>query len=210
MVRILSVRDPLAISVADKIVRKGLPLVYPTDTIYGLGGDAMSPELVERIYKLKKRPPFMPLSVMLASVQEFDKFSDLSESARRLIAAFLPGALTIILPLEADSPLKHIANADGMAGFRIPSNSFCLDLCARAERPIITSSVNYSGQPPLTRISDMTAQFGDLISIYVKDDKLENSKSLGSTIIRLLNNEIEFLREGAIPKSTILDFMRNN
>lgn len=206
MARILSVNDRTLLDVAAAVIQAGEPLVYPTDTIYGLGGNGLSRELTELIYQLKQRPESLPFSVMVSDIDMLKDYALLPKVGAEIIQKFLPGALTIILPLKDYSPLYHIAAPDQTVGFRMPDHQFCIDITRRTGLPVITTSVNLSGQPPMSDIDSIAELYADKIPLYIQDQNLEQlQQKSGSTIIKIdRKGEISLVRNGAIAFGEIM------
>lgn len=209
MVRILSVNDALALDLAVEIVLRNEPLIYPTDTIYGIGGNALSQALAQQIYLIKKRPASLPFSIMVSDLEMLSEYAVISESAQRIAERFFPGPLTLILPLKQNSPLNHIAADDNSAGFRMPDHSFCREITKRTLVPIITTSANISGEAPMTTMDKMAAMYSDSVSLYLRDDSLESRKNTtGSTIVKIeVDDRVELIRSGVLDFLAIQHFL---
>jgi L-threonylcarbamoyladenylate synthase len=140
---------------AAEILRSGGLVVFPTETVFGLGADATNPQAVAGIFEAKGRPADNPLIVHLASTEQLPQVARcVSDPARRLIEAFWPGPLTLVLPKQASIPETVTAGLDTVA-VRIPNHPLALKLLTMAQRPIAAPSANRSGRPSGTRLSEI-------------------------------------------------------
>jgi L-threonylcarbamoyladenylate synthase len=174
--------------------------VYPTDTIYGFGGDARSEKVIHDLYELKSRPEHMPVSMLVKDKAMLDLYAECPPKAKLLIDRFLPGALTLVLPAKNRQLPTKLFSMEGYLGFRIPDHSFCHRLSQVFNAPIITTSVNLSGQPALNDMSEISRVFGQDVELLVQDRQLdEASKPKGSTVVMITaDDQLKILREGNI------------
>ncbi len=167
--------------IRDAIVN-GMIFIFPTDTIYGLGCDAKSASAVKRIYELKGRPPERPFSVHLGSIWEIEHHAELTERQRLLIEKLLPGPFTVVLKAASKAPPACVS-PDGKIGLRVPkSRSFRL-VYQTAGRPLVGTSVNRSGEPPLINIEEIRQQFADHVELIIATDEPMTQES--SSVIDL-------------------------
>lgn len=187
-------------------LERGEIFVYPTDTIYGLGVRADSADALERLYALKRRPAHMPLSILLPDIDSIGNYALLGKKAESIARHFLPGALTMVLPAAARLLPEMLYSGKKELGFRIPAHPFCLSMMQRIDYPVVSSSVNYSGQPALTAMNDIAKSFASELRLMIRDEKLEKQAHPSvSTVIRIdNNNKVWLLREGLIPFSEIM------
>jgi L-threonylcarbamoyladenylate synthase len=148
----LDLQDPnrleAEIEEAVKFLRAGKVIVYPTDTLYGLGCDALNEAAVQKINAIKKRKDKKPLSVMVRDVQEVKKYAFLSAKHEKVLSEMLPGAFTFILPGVKKIP-AIVTGGGTNIGIRIPDHPITRLLSERFENPIVTTSVNLEGEDPL-------------------------------------------------------------
>ena len=130
-------------------IKKGKIFIYPTDTIYGLGCDATNLESVEKIKGIKGRDKDKPLSIITPSIDWINKHLIVDCDLKK----YLPGPYTILLKKKNPKFMNHVSNNE-MLGIRIPNNDFTKSI-QKADLPFITTSVNLSGEPFLTKISDL-------------------------------------------------------
>jgi len=196
---------PLSFELALNALKNEDIFVYPTDTIYGFGGNAHSEKVINRLFDIKERPENMPVSMIVRDLDMLTRYAYVSEKTNRLIEAFLPGALTLVLPAKHISMPDKLFSMQGFLGFRIPDHDFCKALSKSFDGPIITTSVNISGKPVLTRIQDIEKQFSKEIDLMISDPDLEKKTVPKSSTVIMISkdDEIKILREGAIPKKDI-------
>ena len=164
----------------------GGTIAYPTDTLFGLGADATNPIAVKKIYLLKQRPFDKPLSIALSSLEMATQYLKISPENQKILEKFLPGPYTFILPKK--STISDIVTAGGdTIGFRIPAHQNTLDLISQFGRPIITTSINQTGEPELIDIKNLTIP----VDYIMPGHCLHNSPS---TVVNLVTKTI--LRRG--------------
>lgn len=188
-------------------IEQGEIFVYPTDTIYGLGVRADSADALNRLYVLKRRPANMPLSILVPDIGSIRRYASFGEKAESIARHFLPGALTMVLPAAAKYLPEMLYSGKKELGFRIPAHPFCQSMMQRIDYPIVSSSVNYSGQPALTAMSDIEQSFASEIRLMIRDNALEKrNHATASTVIRIdKDDKVWLLREGGIPFLEILE-----
>ena len=146
--------DTAGLSRAADLLRSGALVALPTETVYGLGGDATDSTAAARIFEAKGRPSFNPLIIHLPDAAEADRFVEMDDDARRLADAFWPGALTLVLPLKPDSGIASLVTAGlPTVAVRVPAHPLARELLRLTGRPVAAPSANPSG-----RISPTTAQ----------------------------------------------------
>ncbi|MGH7934014.1 MAG: L-threonylcarbamoyladenylate synthase [Candidatus Binataceae bacterium] len=190
-----------SIAEAVEALRAGEPVVYPTETFYGVGADALSPAALERLFALKRREAGKPVALIAADIEmAFALAREIPDAARRLAEAFWPGPLTLVMPPRAGLP-EPLAGPDGGVGVRVSSHPVARELAARLGRPITATSANLSGDPPATTLDETRAAFGDRIRIYLEGGRL--GASAPSTVIAFDRGEWRVLRTGAISHAAI-------
>ncbi len=146
--------DETGLSRAAELLRAGALVSFPTETVYGLGGDATNDRAVARIYEAKGRPSFNPLIVHLPNIDAVSEFARLDGAARDLAQAFWPGPLTLVLPLKPNAHLSRLVSAGlPTVAIRVPEHPLAHKLLEKTGRPVAAPSANPSG-----RISPSTAQ----------------------------------------------------
>lgn len=144
--------DNAAIAEAAAALKNGRLVVFPTETVYGLGGDATNPDAVAAIYRAKQRPANNPLILHLAPGASAEEWAEVPAAAERLMAAFWPGALTLVLPARSGTALADTAvSAHGAVALRMPSGDIAKALLQACGRPVAAPSANRSGYLSPTR-----------------------------------------------------------
>ena len=186
---------------AVKALKEGKLVVYPTDTLYALGANIFNERVVRKVFLVKKRDFGIPLPVAVSSIEKIEQVASVNDNILNIAKQFLPGPLTLVLNKKDSVPDIVTSNSDKIA-VRIPDNEVALELL-RIFGPLTVTSANIHGTPPGATIDEIKSQFrkGD-ISVFLDAGRLEGKPS---TIIDLTKDKIEFLREGAIEKSRILD-----
>lgn len=176
-------------------------VIIPTETVYGLGGDATSKEAVEKIYKFKNRPADNPLICHFYSIDQIKEYIiELPRFALELFNMFSPGPLTILLEPK-DNRLIHATRGQKFVGCRIPNNSETLSLIKKLNRPIAAPSANPSTKPSATNAEMALNYFKDLPGGVL--ESTPSTIGLESTIIKIENNTVFILREGSIGEREI-------
>ncbi|MFK0104086.1 L-threonylcarbamoyladenylate synthase [Streptomyces sp. NPDC091217] len=180
-------------------LRAGQLAVFPTDTVYAIGASAFDPQAVNALLAAKQRGPDKPASVLVADpAAAEDLVHSLPADGRRLIDAFWPGALSLILP-AAPSLSWNLGNTRGTVMVRMPDHPLALALL-RGAGPIAQSSANLTGRPPATTLEQAREQLGETVHTYLDGGP---SGNLPSTIVDLTATAPTVLREGAIPRAAV-------
>ena len=191
-----------ALDTAARLLREGLLVAFPTETVYGLGGDATNGRAVAAIFAAKGRPRFNPLIVHLPSVVQADQHAVISPLAARLAATFWPGPMTLVLERRAQSNLSDLVTAglDSVA-LRVPDHPVAHALLERVGRPLAAPSANRSGHLSPTRAEHVQADLGDSAAMIL--DGGATAHGLESTVIDARGSVPILLRLGAIPAESI-------
>lgn len=206
MTVVLSIRRPRisreVVDAAAGTVRKGGILLYPTDTIYGLGGNALDGRVVERIFAVKRRREDKPVLVLVPNRRSVGSLvSEISPLARRLMKQFWPGPLTILLPARGSVHPLLKGNSEKI-GIRIPDNRFCLRLLSACSLPLVSTSANFSGGRQADSFVVLRRQFTGHVDLIIDAGDVESP--VPSTIVDVTSGRIEIVREGAIPARAFL------
>lgn len=186
---------------AGLIRARGL-VAFPTETVYGLGANALDGEAVARIFEAKGRPRFNPLIVHVASREEAERLAVFSGDARRLAEAFWPGPLTLVLPRRPDTGLSDLVSAGlPTVALRVPAHKTACALIRAAGVPIAGPSANPSGRISPTTAAHVAADLGDIIDMIL--DGGPCAAGLESTIVSLAGEEPVLLRAGAVARQDI-------
>lgn len=181
-----------------QVLKRGGVVVYPTDTVYGIGCDATKHKSVNKIFKIKKRLAGQALPMICPSVAMAKKYVKFSSTAQKLAKKHWPGALTMILPIKSGLKFAKGVIRQGYVGIRVPRNKFSISLSKKIKKPIVSTSANISGQAAIHDIKKIIKIFSksktkpDLI---ISAGNLKKRKP--STVVKI-NHEIKVLRPGKI------------
>ena len=163
-----------------RVLRKGGIILYPTDTVWGIGCDATNAEAVKRIFELKRRADSKSMLVLMDDAKKLSHYVDVPESAEQLVAAAEEGRpMTIIYP-NACGVAQELIAEDGSLGIRITHEPFSNALCAKLGRPLVSTSANISGEQPAAtynQISDHIKQGVDYSCRYRRNDTTQKQPS---------------------------------
>jgi L-threonylcarbamoyladenylate synthase len=182
-------------------LKRGEVIAFPTETLYGLGADALNPAAVEKVFQLKGRDSKNPIPVLVADREMlFSLVASVPSLAEKLIVRFWPGPLTIILPARRDIPAP-LVNAAGGVGVRISSQTIAAELVKALGHPLTATSANPSGQPPARTAQEAKEYFSDQIDIFIDGGTL--ASTTGSTVVEVLDDSLKIIRAGDIDRSQL-------
>lgn len=193
--------DPLcpeeeAAARAAEVVLSGKIIGFPTDTVYGLGADALNPEAVKLLYMIKGRDAAKPTLILISCMEDLSFLaSSVSDKARRLMEKFWPGPLTIVLRAAASVPGMLTAGT-GTIGIRMPASRLCSAIIGKAGRPLTAPSANPQGKPPARTAREMLEYFRGEIDLVI--DGGESVVKTPSTVVDASGENISILREGGV------------
>ena len=186
---------------AAKVIKKGGLVVFPTETVYGLGANALNIQAVKKIFKTKKRPIDNPLIVHIAEKKDLQKIvTSVSAVAKKLIDKFWPGPLTIIFKKKNIIPNEVTAGLETVA-VRLPNHALARAFIREAGVPIAAPSANFSGRPSPTEVSHAKKDLGKK-TIFILDGG-RSKFGIESTIINVLEKIPIILRQGAITREAL-------
>ena len=179
---------------AFKIIQDGGIILYPTDTIWGIGCDATNTEAVQKIYRLKQRDEAKSMIILLDTDNKLQSYvQEVPEIAYDLIQ-YAENPLTLVMPGAKNISTALIA-ADGSIGVRVTSNEFCQQLIQRLRKPLVSTSANISGKPSPQYFSQIDQEIIDGVDYVVDIDQHSMEIKTPSTIMRLSpNGSFEFIR----------------
>ena len=178
---------------AGKIVLGGGVIVYPTDTVYGLGCDPMNELAAERLFTIKGRGG-KPVPVLCNSFESASRLVRLSGVALRLAKEYWPGALTIVLPLRMELP-ELIHQGSETLAVRVPNSRRCLELIAACGGYLVGTSANKSGKPACRTAQEALRSIGEEVDLILDGGRLSEKES---TVVKVSGNRVELLRSGAV------------
>ena len=194
-------RNADVFSQAVEALRRGEVIVFPTETFYGLGADALNPAAVDKILLLKGRNPDNPIPLIIADRAMLEEVvREFPPAAQRLADRFWPGPLTLVLPAKARLPAP-LLNRDGGVGVRVSSHPLARRLSRELGRPITATSANLSGRPPARSIAEALTYFSEKLTVYLDGGALQGRK--GSTVIEVREGKLRTVREGEIGAAEI-------
>ena len=188
-------------SEATNVLKNGGIVVFPTETVYGIGASVLNEKAIRKLYKAKRRPLTQKISILVGSIEMLERVTkDLSRQERKLIEKFFPGPLTLILHKNDIIP-NILTNNEDIVGFRMPENDIALDLINQLGSPIATSSANKAGEPNGVNLKDIKNVFKDEVDFYIDGGK--SKIGFGSTIVQMVDGKPNIIREGIITKEDI-------
>lgn len=175
-------------------LRKGNLIVYPTETLYGLGANALDENAVKKVFMAKNRPFDMPISIAVSDMPMLENVAVMDSLSRKLAQKFMPGPITLVLKKKPKVPDLVTAGTDEV-GIRMPDHPLALRIIRRFG-PITSTSANLHSRPDPVNIKYTVKELGDKVSIYLDC----GATKLGhhSTIVAVHNGEIEIIRKGVI------------
>ena len=197
---ILPISDPQALLLSQEYLQAGKLIVFPTDTLYGLACDPSNPAALRSIYAAKGRSTLKALPVLIGALEQLDQLvENIPPNAQRLMERFWPGALTLVLPKQANLP-SELTPYPGLA-VRMPNHPFALELL-QALGPLAVTSANLSDQINPKTAQEVFAQLAGRVDLILDGGQLEIGQA--STIIDCTGAEPMLLRAGPIPFEAIL------
>ena len=181
---------------AAEVLEKGGVIIYPTDTVYGIGCDIFNKKAIDRIYRLKGKSRKQPLSFIVPNLKDISKYAYVSDHAYRIMRRILPGPYTVVLPATRTVPKKIAPVNKRTVGIRIPDNKICQLLLEEFPNPIISTSANLSGANILNDPERIAEELGNLVDLILDAGHLGLEPS---TVIDLTGDEPVVLRRGKGP-----------
>ena len=195
-----SLREVVELLRVDKCV------AMPTETVYGLAGNALSDSAIEEIYKIKKRPKINPLICHFHSLDQILNYVDLGETAMNLAKGFWPGPMTLVLNRRKDCKISNLATAGlETVAVRVPSHKTARRLIEMADIPLAAPSANLSGEVSPTSAKHVAESIGDHVDVILADGS--SDIGLESTVIDCTGDRAVLLRHGAITADDCMDVL---
>lgn len=195
-----------AIDEAAQLIRNGDIVGIPTETVYGVAANALDTGAVEKIFQAKERPSFNPLIVHVSTIAQAADLVDLNDQAKKVIDAFWPGPLTLILPAKKDNGISPLVSAglDTLA-VRMPAHKIAQAVIKKAGVPIAAPSANRSGEPSATTPHHVAQSLGDNIDFILAAGACQ--VGLESTVLDLSGDKPTILRPGAITVEDLAPYL---
>ena len=205
-VPLISAAAPRAINRAAELVKAGRLVAFPTETVYGLGGDATNERAVAEIFAAKGRPRFNPLIVHVRGLAEAERLAVFDDHARRVASRFWPGPLSLVLPRRGDSGLSLLASAGlDTVAVRAPAHEIAQALLRETGRPIAAPSANRSGRISPTEATHVFEEIGDRIDLIL--DGGRTPVGLESTVLDLSDETPVLLRPGTVTSEQLTELL---
>ena len=191
--------DDAGIKAAYNIIQKGGIVVFPTDTVYGIGCDPRNQDAVNKIYKIKGREKVKHLPVLAYSKSDIENIVFFDEISKKIADKFWPGPVTMILKVK-DKKIEEVLGLKGKIAVRVPNNSCVLALLEKC-RLLVGTSANFSGQPSFGDSKEIASKFSGY-DILLDGGQITNSCE--STIVEVVDNELKIVREGKIKLESLV------
>ena len=191
--------DSAGIALAVQSIKDGGVVIFPTDTVYGIGCNPYDKNAIDRIFKIKKRDKTKQLPILGYSKQILKQIVEFDEIANKITDKFWPGRLTLVLPLK-DAKLQKLSGSTKTIAVRVPNNKCALTLLKECKL-IIGTSANISGKKSLVDPSYLKDKVLDC-DVFLNDGPIQSSGA--STIIEIKNKNIKILRNGDIHKNDLV------
>ena len=190
--------DPDGIKLAVITVKRGGLVVFPTDTVYGLGCDPRNPKSIESIYRIKKRNESKNLPVLGYSKEEISKIAIFDKISNKIADKFWPGPITLLVKLN-DENIKRVMNLDDKIAVRVPNHTCTLSLLKECKL-IVGTSANYSGNPPYSDPKKVLENFSGF-DVFLDGGIIPNS--IESTVVEIVEGDLKILRRGKISEKEL-------
>lgn len=179
-----------------EVLRKGGVILYPTDTIWGLGCDASDEKGVERICSIKRRPESKSMIILVDSAAMLERYTTEAPDIAFELIEVADGPLTLVLPAKAGLIAPQLISDDGFIGVRICRDDFCSSLIAKLRKPIVSTSANISGSPPPAIYDEISEEIKTGVDYIVNYRQNDTGRATPSPVIKILpNGTIEILRK---------------
>lgn len=199
MTEILKEKNIKDIEKASLFLKRGGLVIFPTDTVFGLGASVYNDEALDSLYHITGRPKDKPLAILIDNMSWVSKFAfEISESAFLLMDQFWPGPLTLVFKASAEVPKK--LNINGKIGLRIPGDGTSLDLIKSLGFPIAAKSANFSGKNPPGSFEEIDKDLIVLVKAVIEGDILLKNPS---TVVDVSEKKCKIIREGIVTKEAI-------
>jgi L-threonylcarbamoyladenylate synthase len=196
--------DDVPLQEAEKALSRGEVVVFPTDTVYGVGSRPDIPGATNRLFEAKLRPRHLTLPVLAATVEDAADVGMFDHRAWALADRFWPGGLTIILPRAPRALDWDLGDEASTVGLRIPDHGIAVALLARTG-PLAVTSANRSGEPTPTTCEGIRASLGDRVSVYLCTGAIGGN--VPSTVVDLAGGKARVLREGWVARKDLLEVL---
>lgn len=192
---------------AAQVLKEGGVLVFPTETVYGIGTVYDNPDSYHALMLAKRRPSDKPFTLMCSSVKEALGFLEAPKLVQKTLEQFLPGELTVLVKAKREVTPEWVDFGTGVIGIRVPASNFVSRLIRSVGKPCLVTSANISSYPPAKTFEEAKAYFSEVADGIVDGLCLS---MIPSTIVDLTGDEPKLVREGPLPFPVIENFWRKN
>ena len=190
---------------AAELIKQGKIVVFPTETVYGIGTNGLDEQAVKGLYNVKQRPLNKPISLLVSNMEMVNEIAkDITETEYKIMENFFPGPLTIILKKKNIVPDIVTARQDTV-GVRMPSGEIAKKLVETAGVPIAAPSANLSGEPSGTNLQEIKKNFEGKVDFFIGGEISE--LGLASTIVKVIDGKPVILRQGSITLEQINEIL---
>lgn len=178
-----------------KTLKDGKLVIMPTDTIYGIIGDATNEDVINKVYEVKERPHDKPLLILVSNFSMLHELvTEIPKETEKIIKKFWPGPLTILFKKSSKVSDTLTANSS-LVAIRMPNDKRLLNIMNHLNRPLISTSANISSHNAITNPNQLEEKMKEKIDLIVDEGTVNNE---ASTLITIVNGKIEILREGSL------------
>ena len=190
---------------AAELIKQGKIVVFPTETVYGIGTNGLNANAVKKLYEVKKRPINKPISLLVSDIKMVEQIAkDITEIEYKIMEKFFPGPLTIILKKKDIVP-DIVAAGQDTVGVRMPSGEIARKLVEIAGVPIAAPSANISGEPSGTNLQEIKKYFEGKADFFI--DGGVSELGVSSTIVKVIDDKPVILRQGSITLEQINEIL---
>lgn len=183
----------------EKLFNHGV-IAFPTETVMGLGISYNDRKAYDRLNQIKRRPEDKPYTMMVAELEDIAKYAIVDDATQRVINAFMPGSITLLLNVKGNSVPTYVTHNTGIIGIRIPSNLEARMLLQAVREPLLVPSANRSGEAPAMNSEEVKKIFGNEVDFVIFG---KANSGLPSTIVDLTKGRVILVRQGPISKEEI-------
>lgn len=184
-----------------EIIKKGGIVIFPTETVYGIGVNGLDEKAVKKLYDIKQRPLNKPISLLVSDMNMVNEIAqDITELEYKLMEKFFPGPFTIVLK-KKNNVSDIVTAGQDTVGIRMPSGEIARKLIEYAKVPIATPSANISGKPSGTNLDEIMEDFDGKVDYFI--DGGDSKLGIASTIVKVVDGIPYILRQGTITKEQI-------
>jgi L-threonylcarbamoyladenylate synthase len=200
--------DEILLNKAIRVLKSGGVIIYPTETVYGLGADATNRNAVNKVFEIKKRDKFKPMLIAVSSIEMAKRYVWWNKYADVLAKKYLPGPLSLILSVKGEAIDENVYQGGIKVGIRIPNNEFVLKLISSFNRPITSTSANVSGEKPPIKVEEIDEEVKRKVDLVI--DKGETEVKKPSTVVDVSSYPPRLIREGAIKFEEIKEVIESS